>query len=160
MIPIILGVLLIITGLLYFYSLETILKISQWIKKILFNEKTIVLHRKKIGFVLLMLGLVIIMLKLAPQYIKKDKYYTAYKLFYRGNFKDAEKICLEILSSSKSLQLQHSEIVELLGKIYIATQRYTLAKKWFLQLKTIDPKKEKKVDKYLELIEQKEKANK
>ncbi len=145
MIIIIIGIIFIILGFLYFYMPNIMVKFCEFGKKYLFNEKTIILNGKKIGLILFLSGCIILTIKISRYYTHKDKYYLATKEFYSNNFKNSEKLCLEILS----LQPKNILVLELLGKIYFATSRPELAEKIFLKIKSIDSSKSEKVDRYL-----------
>jgi tetratricopeptide (TPR) repeat protein len=148
MISIILGTILVILGFLYFYLPNIVIKLCDFIKKYFFNEKTIILYGKKIGLIMFLLGVIILTTKISRYYTHQDKYYLAKKEFYQHNFFNSEKLCIEILS----LQPKNTLVLELLGKIYLATNRPELAKKIFDKIKTIDKSKAAKMDKYLEKI--------
>ncbi len=147
---IIISIVLILLGLLYFYLPNLIIKSSELVKKYIFNERIIILYSKKIGLVLVLLGLIILFLDIRKSF-NKNKLYSAYKKFYSYDFKSAEKFCLEILSE----QPKNIDVLYLLGKLYFVTERYMPAKNIFLKIRSLDSKKEKMVDKYIEAIEKK-----
>lgn len=144
------GIILLLLGLLYFYSPNLIIKSCELAKKYIFNERIIILYGKKIGLVLVLVGLIFFSLSIRKNF-SKNKLYSAYKKFYSYDFKSAEKICLEMLSE----QPKDVDVLYLLGKIYFVTQRYIPARNIFLKIKSLKPKKEKIVDKYIEVIEKK-----
>lgn len=147
---IIISIILISIGLLYFYSPNLIIKFCELVKKYIFNERVVILYGKKTGLVLVLLGFIIFTLQIRKNF-NKNKLYSAYKKFYSYDFKATEKICLEILSE----QPKNVDVLSLLGKVYFITERYLPAKSVFLKIKGLDPKKEKMADKYIEIIEKK-----
>lgn len=148
MITIFVGIIFMALGFLYFYMPNVMIKLCEIWKKYLFNEKTIILYGKKIGLVFFLLGCVILTTKISRYYTKRDKYYLATKEFYQRNFKNSEKLCLEILS----IQPKNIYVLELLGKTYFAMGRYDLAKNIFLRIKSLSPSKSDQMDKYLQQI--------
>jgi len=148
MITIFVGITFVVIGFLYFYMPNIMIKLCEIAKKYLFNEKTIILNGKKIGLILFLLGCIVLTIKISRYYTHRDKYYLATKEFYNRNFKNSEKLCLEILS----VHPKNIFVLELLGKIYFATGRYDLAKNIFLKIKNLAPSKSDQMEKYLQRI--------
>ncbi len=147
---IILGIVFIIIGIIYSYKQSWILMFCKLVQTYIFNEKVIILHGKKIGLIFILFGILFIGTKL-KSLTRKDYLYTAYKEFYSKNFSSAEKNCQTILQS----QPNNADTLFLLGKIYFVTERYFLAKTTFLRVVNLEPSKEKEVEKYLIIINNK-----
>lgn len=140
-------------GISYIYFQNVILKFCELIKKYLFNEKIIILYGKKVGFLFILIGTISVIVLVRIYYISTNIYYLAYKKFYQGEFKAAEKLCEQILLT----QPQNIEVLYLLGKIYIATKQYESAKKVFTKIKNLSSQKEEeKANIYLEIIKKNE----
>lgn len=60
MIKILVGFFLLLTGLGYMYRPNIIIKINNWVRKNVFNDRMLINHRRKIGVVLILLGLIAI----------------------------------------------------------------------------------------------------
>lgn len=148
---IIVGVIFIVIGLLYFYRQAVIIKICQLLKQYLVNEQIVVLYGKKIGLFLVLAGIIFVGVGI-QQVTSKNKLYTAYKYFYSKNFDAAEQACIKLLKENPN----NVEVILLLGKIYFVTGRYYQAKSLFLQVKNIG-KKEKvsEAEKYITIIDSK-----
>lgn len=142
------GIIFIILGFLYFYMPNVIIKICDFIRMYLLSDKIVILHNKKIGLILFLLGCVILLVKISRYYTHRDKYYLATREFYNKNYIKAEKLCIEILSN----QPRNTMALELLGKIYLTTNRVELARKIFTKIKTMDEKKSEKMDQYLKKL--------
>ena len=148
---VLIGVVFIVIGLFYLYSTSLVLKFYGFLKNYILSDKSVILYGKKIGLFFLLIGAAVITFTVVTHYTTKDLYYMAYKQFFNGDFKKSEKLCYELLS----VQPQNVDVLELLGKIYIATGRYKLAKSTFLKIKKIEPEKAKKVERYLKAIREK-----
>lgn len=148
MLTIFLSIFLIISGFLFFCFPNLVIKICVLIKKYFLNEKAIILYGKKVGLIIFLFGFLIMISKINQHYIKKDKYYLASKEFYNHNFKNSEKICIEILS----VHPKNVFVLELLGKTYFAMGRYDLARNIFLKIKSLSPDKSCRMDKYLQQV--------
>lgn len=148
---IVIGIIFIILGLVYFYRQTIVIKICQFVKQYLFNEHIVVLYGKKIGLFLFLAGTVFIGIGV-QQIMHKDLLFTAYKHFYSRNFDTAERVCYNILKEEP----KNVNAMLLLGKIYFVTGQYYRAKSIFTQIKNIGGKEvEKKVDTYLTVIDEK-----
>jgi tetratricopeptide (TPR) repeat protein len=145
MFNILLSLFLIVAGIIFFYNPSLVIKICLLVKRYLLNEKLIILYSRKIGLILFLVGFLVLVSKVNHYFIKRDKYYLASREFYNKNFKNSEKICIELLS----VQPKNVLVLELLGKTYFATGRYELAKNIFLKIKTLSPSKTVQMDKYL-----------
>lgn len=148
---IIIGIILILVGLLYFYRQTVVIKICQFIKQYLTNERIVVLYGKKIGLFLVLVGIVFVGIGI-QQITSKNKLYTAYKQFYSKNFDSAEYICNKLLKDNPN----NTEAMFLLGKIYFVTGRYYQAKSLFHQMKNVGNKeKVLEAEKYITIIDDK-----
>ncbi|MCS7227747.1 MAG: hypothetical protein NZ839_02135 [Endomicrobia bacterium] len=147
---IIVGIFLIILGLLYFYKQMLLIRFCQVIKKYVFNEQVIVLYGKKIGIFLILSGIVFTGVGI-QKITSRNLIYTAYKYYHSKNFSLAEQTCQNLLKEDT----KNADAMLLLGKIYFITGRYYLAKSIFMQMKNIEVKKRKEVEKYITMIEEK-----
>ncbi|MCS7230864.1 MAG: hypothetical protein RMJ67_01790 [Elusimicrobiota bacterium] len=146
----IIGLILILSGLIYFYLPNVVVNVYQIIKKYLLDEKTAILNGKKIGLVFMLTG-TIFLLSIVMESVSQNKLYYAYKEYYLNNFDKAEKICLDLLNNKPN----DVESMFLLGKIYFSSQKYLLAKATFLRVVSIAPSKKDKVEKFLKVIDSK-----
>jgi len=145
------SILLIIIGLLYFYFPNAIIKFFEFVNKHIFNERVVVLYGKKIGLIFILFGLLIFAVNIRYKF-SKNKLYSAYKSFYSRNFVSAQKVCLDLLVE----QPKNVDALELLGKIYLAQEKYNLAKNIFLKAKSLTTQNRQKIiDRYIELIDYK-----
>ncbi len=145
---IILGILLIIIGVIYLSKTFWIVMFCRLIQRYVFNEKIIILYGKKIGLIFILFGSLLLATRI-KDLTNKNYLYVAHKEFYAKNFSSAEKICQTILQSKPN----DTDALFLLGKIYFVTERYLLAKSTFLRVVSMEPSKEKKVEKYISIID-------
>jgi hypothetical protein len=150
---IVLGIILFVIGLTFFYWPDKVVKFLEQVEKVLFNKRFIILQNKKIGFVFILISIILIFtnVKISTQ---KNLLYKAYTNFYTHNFVSTEKICLEIVNK----QPNNTDAWMLLGKTYFITGRYLLAKSMFVKLKTmsdVTERKKNEIEKYLMLIDKK-----
>lgn len=147
---IVLGFVLILIGIVYFYKPTWIIKLCQLVKSYVFNERVVILYGKKIGLVFIMSGVIFIGVNVRNE-IGRNDLYKAYKNYHTKKFETAEKICMSILKD----QPNNTDALMLLGKIYFVTERYLLAKSTLLKIKDLPQTKKKEVEKYLNLIDMK-----
>ena len=60
MIKILIGFILLLTGLGYMYRPNIIIKVNFWIRENVFNDKMLIIHRRKIGVVLIVVGIIVL----------------------------------------------------------------------------------------------------
>ncbi len=150
---IVLGIILFVIGLGFFYWPNIVVRFLEQVEKVFFNKRFLILQNKKIGLVFILISIIIIFTNIR-MITQKNLFYKAYTNFYSHNFVSTEKICLDIVNK----QPDNIDAWMLLGKTYFVTGRYLLAKSVFMRIKNmhnISEKNKKEVEKYFVLIDKK-----
>ncbi len=60
----VIGFLLVLAGIGYLYRPDKISKLNSWFKNYIFNDRVLLLHRRKVGVAILLIGVVIFYLSI------------------------------------------------------------------------------------------------
>lgn len=117
------GVLSLLTGIMFIYAPNLILKFNAWMRKMVFNDSWALYNRKKVGFACIIFSLLIIYfvfnfrvpeIGIPSMRGTRMKLFKAYTNFYSKNYDFSRSLCEEILAAEPS----NKNAMELIALIY------------------------------------------
>ncbi|MEW6039982.1 MAG: hypothetical protein AB1633_00485 [Elusimicrobiota bacterium] len=153
----ILSIVLFITGISYLYYPEILAKMFHWLKEKVFNEKKIQEHRKKTGIILVFFSFLIFYFNIIiPKVIYnsdesslKRNLNLAWYYYYKGRYREAERISLSILEK----EINNPAVLEQICMIYFSQGDYRKAKFYCLKVLQQQPRNKRMKNVYEKIIE-------